>query len=252
MPHDQIQAKASLKEKHINNLACEANSERMSFTRKGFTLTELLMVIAIIAILMSMLLPALKRVKMLGMETLCRSNLRQLSFAMNNYAFDYDGWATYSIWGSNYLYGPTVQSRWGYTLCPYIGYPVGTSQDPPAPVSICPSGRRDGTGDRTESNGTPNFSYAFNYCLCRGNTLTSNRGEKITNVREPSRRLYCADAIICGAVTLSNNNSFSRRHGGSDNIIFVDGHTEKWGFLKTEATGDQSSTGFDGFWHDSY
>src|SRR5207253_3149739 len=47
------------------------------FSRSGFTLVELLVVIAVIAILASLLLPALSRAKQSADNAVCQSNLRQ-------------------------------------------------------------------------------------------------------------------------------------------------------------------------------
>jgi len=56
----------------------------------GFTLVELLITIAIIAILASLLLPALKRAKGLAGRTVCQNNQRQVSQTMNIYADDFN------------------------------------------------------------------------------------------------------------------------------------------------------------------
>jgi len=52
---------------------------------RGFTLVELLVVVAIIALLMSVLMPALRRVKMQAEEAKCRSNLRQVGITIFMY-----------------------------------------------------------------------------------------------------------------------------------------------------------------------
>src|SRR5512139_1144549 len=57
---------------------------------KAFTLIELLVVIAIIAILMAVLMPALKRAREGGKRSACLSNLKQLVLAWNMYADEND------------------------------------------------------------------------------------------------------------------------------------------------------------------
>ena len=55
---------------------------------EGFTLVELLIVIAVIALLSSLLLPVLASAKSRAMSIKCVSNLRQLALALNVYADD--------------------------------------------------------------------------------------------------------------------------------------------------------------------
>jgi len=59
-------------------------------TKSGFTLIELLVVISIIAILMAILMPALRKARQQGKDVLCRSNLRQIGLATNLYAEEWD------------------------------------------------------------------------------------------------------------------------------------------------------------------
>ncbi|MEN6308743.1 MAG: type II secretion system protein [Anaerohalosphaeraceae bacterium] len=56
--------------------------------RKAFTLIELLVVIAVIGLLMAIILPALQKAKRSAKETICCSNLHQLSIAALAYEND--------------------------------------------------------------------------------------------------------------------------------------------------------------------
>ena len=59
--------------------------------KRGFTLIELLVVISIIALLLAILLPALRKVKESAKALVCKSNLNQLGLAWHAYATDNNG-----------------------------------------------------------------------------------------------------------------------------------------------------------------
>jgi prepilin-type N-terminal cleavage/methylation domain-containing protein/prepilin-type processing-associated H-X9-DG protein len=63
----------------------------MSISKRAFTLVELLVVIATIAVLMSILVPALAAGRAQGKAAVCKSNLRQLVLANIGYANENNG-----------------------------------------------------------------------------------------------------------------------------------------------------------------
>ncbi|MFW6038929.1 MAG: type II secretion system protein [bacterium] len=68
-------------------------SSPISTMHRGFTLVELLVVISIIALLIALLLPALRAARFQAKLTMCKSNMRQCLTALNTYAIDYGEFA---------------------------------------------------------------------------------------------------------------------------------------------------------------
>ncbi len=68
---------------------------KSTLSQRGFTLVELLVVTAIIAILAALLLPALSAAKADSKRIACVSNLRQIGLALRSYSIDYGGLIPY-------------------------------------------------------------------------------------------------------------------------------------------------------------
>jgi len=60
----------------------------MQKSQRGFTLVELLVVIAVTSALLSLLLPALNRAKETGRSAVCRNNMHQIMLAVEYYVLD--------------------------------------------------------------------------------------------------------------------------------------------------------------------
>jgi prepilin-type N-terminal cleavage/methylation domain-containing protein len=99
--------------------------------RKAFTLVELLVVIAVIAILAAMLLTALGVARNRARRTVCENNLRQIAVGVRTYADDYhdtspDAGQGQRVWS---LYRQMVQS--------YVG--VNGAPSPNDRIFACPA-----------------------------------------------------------------------------------------------------------------
>jgi prepilin-type N-terminal cleavage/methylation domain-containing protein len=82
---------------------------------KGFTLVELLVVIGIIALLISILLPALQKARAAANNVACMSNLRQMGQAMYMYVD-----ANHGFMPQSFTAGPWPDNFWQTKLMPYM------------------------------------------------------------------------------------------------------------------------------------
>ncbi len=57
---------------------------------RGFTLIELLVVISIIAVLLAIILPSMRKIKEMARDTACKSNLKNIGLAVAMYLDDFD------------------------------------------------------------------------------------------------------------------------------------------------------------------
>ena len=105
---------------------------------RAFSLIELLIVIVIIVMLTSILLPSLRRAKVITQQTICASNLRQISIAMQYYLEDNN--STYPCSqdpvSTSPFYWLWMGRGWRALVGPYISESI--SAENPS-VLFCPS-----------------------------------------------------------------------------------------------------------------
>jgi prepilin-type N-terminal cleavage/methylation domain-containing protein len=188
----------------------------------AFTLIELLVVISIIAVLASLLLPALSRAKECGRATACKNNLRQLSLGAATYSLDNKGRLPYFLdWlstrpgdlTSGQLY-PYLKTSQVY-LCPTDKIILGSDAHlPSAPNSPIFGGQLH----------SRDYSYAMNCGLCHeGDT---------SKFIQPVRTLLFMEADLArndysGQVgpTIATR-ALSTRHNLRGHLVFADFHLE--------------------------
>jgi prepilin-type N-terminal cleavage/methylation domain-containing protein len=130
--------------------------------KHAFTLIELLIVIAIVAILAALLLPALSRSKEKARRTLCQNNLRQLVLALDMYGEEYNRYPPCSC---TYLVpGEQLVCLWNAYLLSYVVNNSKVFDCPSFPASFNWTTTAAANGYRYPSNivGNRPFCYALN------------------------------------------------------------------------------------------
>jgi len=218
------------------------------FSVKNFTLIELLMVIAIIAMLAGMLLPALKAAKEKAKDIDCISRLKNCGLAANMYSGDYNDYFTYGRVVSGVPAWTSLATNCFYVkLIPYLGGTFPIKKDSAVSNSLrCPKLAYipGGTYYYYSYFSTPEFgdiycSYAMNcsytniteangYGLYNSsNTLTCRKTSKIP---DPSGTMMYIEHgtydLAVPSIIRHDTVSFLNIHGKHSNMVMVDGHVQ--------------------------
>jgi prepilin-type N-terminal cleavage/methylation domain-containing protein/prepilin-type processing-associated H-X9-DG protein len=174
----------------------------------GFTLVELLVVIGIIALLISILLPALNRARRSAKTVKCAANLRSMMQAVTIYATENRGAIPGSPWTSGrILYkggDPTQPLAYTVANAPYVLQPF----DWMAPIAKYTKTSFDDAGTRDARQSRWNTFTASLLYACPENDYTTSfyGGVDWGTVPMPS---YCAAASFLLKYTANGSNSYS-------------------------------------------
>ncbi|MBN1437436.1 MAG: prepilin-type N-terminal cleavage/methylation domain-containing protein [Sedimentisphaerales bacterium] len=181
-------------------------------SKSGFTLIELLVVVSIIALLISILLPALSRAREQAKSVVCMANLKQQGLAVYYYAEDNDDFAPTGY--------PTIDQprAWYVAIAPYVDVETADGVDGPGRESVfhCPSMKDD-----TLSGGYT--TYMWNEFLTRSANhvrLNSYREADIFMITDSTGLgYYILTDTYSGSQTFAN---LGWHHNDSNNFLWGD------------------------------
>lgn len=162
--------------------------------RRGWTITETLIVIAVLALLTGLLMPALSSARAAGRGTQCQSNLRQMAIALQSYANLYDCFPTAIRYDNTG--GVFKQIAWDWVSTPADGVvspgPLWMFTDNPDRVMQCPAyyGHSNTASDQFTG-------YNYNTTYVGGEAMSVVPGWAV--VRRGIRPAQCRRASTCAA-----------------------------------------------------